>query len=166
MIFHTAGEAVFRPPKICQDAAGRPADVRNTGNGRPGLRARCGRGSISSSVDGTVIWMKSFHVTVSEGMGDPVRRSVSGHPPRRGIFRGEICGMSNSGGAPQACPQTTNNEQIRPATRPWILLSKPLSSSHPPSLRHAQCDLPLSSLSLYLCLRNVHVCLFVVQTRV
>jgi hypothetical protein len=25
-------------------------------------------------------------------------------------------------------PQTTKNEQIRPTTRPWFLLSKPLSS--------------------------------------
>jgi hypothetical protein len=76
--------------------------------------------------------MKSFHIKVSEGTGDPVRRSVSGHPPRRGIFRGEICGMSSSGGAPQACPHTTTNEQIRPTTRPQFLLSNPLSSSHPP----------------------------------
>jgi hypothetical protein len=84
---------------------------------------------LLSSVDGTFIWMKSFHITVSEGTGDPVRRSVSGHPPRRGIIRGEICGMRTSGGARQACPQTTENEQIRPTTRPWFLLSKPLSSS-------------------------------------
>jgi hypothetical protein len=109
--------------------------------------------------------MKSFHITVSEGTGDPVWRSVSEHPPRLGIFRGDICGMRSSGGAPQACPQTTKNEQIRPTTRPWFLLSKPLSSFHPPSLRHTQCDLPLSSLSLHLCLRNVQVCLFSVQTR-
>jgi hypothetical protein len=95
--------------------------------------------------------MKSFHITVSECPGDPVQRSVSGHSPRRGIFRGEICGMRSSAGAPQACPQITKNEQIRSTTRPWFLLSKPLSSSHAPSLRYTQCDLPLSCLSLYLC---------------
>jgi hypothetical protein len=53
----------------------------------------CMKPRISSSVDGTFPWMKSFHIIVSEGTGDldPVRRSASGHPLRRGIFFGEIC---------------------------------------------------------------------------
>jgi hypothetical protein len=113
----------------------------------PSLQPVCG--DISSSVDGTFIWMKSFHITVSEGTGDldPVRRSVSGHPLRRGIFFGEIC---SSGSAPQARPNRSKNAQSRPTTRPWFLLSKPLSSSHPTPLRHKHCDdLPLSSLSAY-----------------
>jgi hypothetical protein len=61
--------------------------------------------SFSSSVDGTIIWMQSFHITVSDGKGDPVQQGVSGHPPRRGTFRGEICGMRSSAGTPQARPK-------------------------------------------------------------
>jgi hypothetical protein len=61
--------------------------------------------TFTSSVDGTFIWMKSFHIPVCEGTGDRVRRSVSGHPPRRGIFLGEICGMRSWGGAPNAPPK-------------------------------------------------------------
>jgi hypothetical protein len=33
-----------------------------------------------SSVDGIFKWMKLFRVTVSYDTGDPVRRSVGGHP--------------------------------------------------------------------------------------
>jgi hypothetical protein len=110
-------------------------------------------------VDGTFIWMKSFHITVSEGTGDldPVRRSVSAHPPRRGIFWQDSRTRS-SGSAAQALPNRYyQDEQSRPTPRPCFLLSRSFSSSHPPSVRHTYYNLSLSSLYLF----EKRSCLFV-----
>jgi hypothetical protein len=93
--------------------------------------------SVLSSVDGTFVRMKTFHITFTEGNGDPVRRRVCGHPPRRGIILARFSGCAAWEAHLRRGPQTTKNKQIRPTTRPWfILLSGPLSSFPPPSVRH------------------------------
>jgi hypothetical protein len=75
-IFHTiVGEVVF---DRIRNMSYHTSEIRNT--------IRVVVVCLSSSVEGTVIWMKSFHITVSEGTGDPVRRSVIGTLRGAGYF--------------------------------------------------------------------------------
>jgi hypothetical protein len=85
---------------------------------------------LSSSVDGTFIWMKSFRITVIEGIGDldPGRRSVSGHRPRRGIFWRDWRDVQ-LGAHRRLSPTRIRTGNPAPTTRPLFLLSKPLSST-------------------------------------
>jgi hypothetical protein len=121
--------------------------------------------SFSSSVDGTCIGLKSFDITVSESTGDPARRSVSGCPPRRGTFLGEIFGMRSWGGAPSAPPKLLRTSRFAP--QPAVVPTLQASLFFPPSFPLPYpARLASPNLTLCHCLTNIHVRLFSVQTRV
>jgi hypothetical protein len=131
-----------------------PASLRKREQEKETHRGLTTHSGPSRENNGTFKRMKSFHITVSEGAGDPVRRSASGHPPRRGIFRGEICGMRSSGSAPQARPKLLTTSRFATQTgrgsySPSLLLSKPLSSSHPPSATTSASCLSLLCLCIF-----------------
>jgi hypothetical protein len=65
--------------------------------------------------------MKSFHITVIEGTGDPVRQSVSGQRSRCGIFLARFAGCADREAHLRGPPPSSYQEQADSPHNPTVV---------------------------------------------
>jgi hypothetical protein len=98
-------------------------------------------GLFSSSVDGTLICTRSFHITVRAPEVRSGKASVD--TLRYAVYFGRDLRDTQLGRRTSG-PTRPRTSIFAPQPGRGSYSPKPLSSFHPPSLRHTQCDLPLS----------------------